>query len=138
MDIQKMAELTSHYDDMDEGEILEVHNRFSSLTEEGRMALNDVIARRGIDLDNMQQEINEEIFERVEKEKEREDKKDKRDSRFFKIFLFIGTPLIIVGALLSPERSYETLVETITQILALALILWVVYVIRRKGKKKKP
>jgi hypothetical protein len=45
LDAQKIAELTSYYEGMDDWQIEEMHSKFDSLTIEGQLALITVSAR---------------------------------------------------------------------------------------------
>jgi hypothetical protein len=111
MDNHKVSEFAAHYQSLSEWELADIHGKYTSLTEEARAALDAVVADRRIDFEKMRQAEAVEELERAAIEQTKSEKKTKRDSRLFKIFLAVGLPIIILGALLRPERAYETLIS---------------------------
>lgn len=136
MDNAKVLQFVEHYNSLDEWEFLEVHGRRSSLTEEALVALDQVIAQRGIDLSRMQ-EVQAEEFERESTcAEEQRRQAEVRDSRYLRIFWVIAIPLTILGALFRPEHFLETLVSILTQAIILGLAYWGYLKLKRSRKHK--
>jgi len=84
-------------------------------TPEACIALDQVVAKRGIDLAKLKQIEAEEWARKTAYENEQELLAKKKEARYFKWFLIIGTPIIIFGALFRTEKFYETVVSTLVQ-----------------------
>lgn len=136
MDTRRVAEFEERYQRLDEWELADIYAKYGSLTEEARAALDGVIQSRNIDLDKMRQQEASEELHRAEIEQERYEKWKKRDAFLSKIFLVIGLPIAIAGALLRPERAYETFISTLVQAVGLGLVAWVVLAIKRSRSKR--
>lgn len=121
MNNTKVSQFVEHYNSLDEWELLEIHRRRTSLTEEAIAALDKVITPRGTDLVKMQKVETEESERKTAYAEEQRKKSEIRDSRYLKIFWMIAIPLTIFGALFRPERFLETLVSTLTQAILLGL-----------------
>jgi hypothetical protein len=133
----KVAEFSAHYQSLNEGELADLHDRASSLTEEARMALDAVITNRGIDPEKMRQEAMKEDLDYIAKETVREEERKKRDARHTKIWIAISIPIVVLGMIFRPERTYETLISTITQVLVIVFAAWVVLAIKRSLSRRK-
>jgi hypothetical protein len=136
MDEQRVAEFIARYQGMEKWEIAELHARASSLTEEARTALDAVISGKNIDIEDIRQKEEEENSLCAEKERVLAEKKKRRDARLFKAFLVVGTPLIVLQALLRPESAYETFVSTLVQVVGVSIAAWVMFAIKRALNKK--
>lgn len=138
MNKEQIAALVAHYQEMDEWEIADLYARASSLTEEGRHALATVISQRKIDVQKIREQGLAEERALLEQERIREQKRKARDARWFRIMLIVIIPLIVLSALLRPEKSWETLVSSLVQALGVTAIALVFLKLRRafEGKKK--
>jgi hypothetical protein len=137
MDTSRVAEFEERYRQLDEWELADIYAKYSTLTDEARAALDGVIRDRNIDLAKMRQQEATEELHRAEVEHVRYERWKKRDAFLLKVFVAIGLPIAIVGALLRPERAYETFVSTLVQTAGLGLVAWVVLAIKRSRSKRK-
>lgn len=138
MNNQQITTLVAHYQEMDEWEIADLYARASSLTEEGRHALATVISHRKIDVQRIHEQRLTAERALLEQERMREQKRKARDARWFKIMLIVTIPLIVLSALLRPEKTWETFVSSLVQALGVVAIALVFLRLRRafEGKKK--
>jgi len=124
MNNAKVAEFSTRYMCLTEWELADLDARRSSLTEEACIALDAVLANRTIDLKKVRQIEAEEETKQAALEVRKVGKRQTRDARVIKIFLVVGIPIIIFGALFRPERFLETLVSTGVQVVFLGFIYW--------------
>lgn len=136
MDTRRLADFEERYRRLDEWELADIYAKYGSLTDEARAALDGVIRSRNIDLDNLRQQEATEELHRAEMEQKIYEKWKKRDAFLLKISLALGVAIAIVGALLSPERAYETFISTLVQAVGLGLLAWVVLAIKRSRSKR--
>lgn len=134
MDKHKLAEFSAHYQRLDDGEIVDLHARASSLTEEARTALDAVMADRGIDPEKIRQEVAKEARDYAAKERAREEESTKREDRASKIWIRISLLLIILIAILRPP---DFLGGTIMLLVFLFLVYYGVPSIGRYLRRKK-
>lgn len=131
MDKQKIDEFVERYECMGEWEIAAIHAKEKDLTDEARAAIAAVMSKRGIDLAAIQERARHEDSARSEKEKIRTEKKRSRDARIYKAFLIIAVPIVVLGAFLRPERALETFVSSLVQVAGIALIGWLLLMLKR-------
>lgn len=136
MDKDKVAEFAARYQRLSEWELADIHARSATLTEEARAALVAVTADRGIDLKKLRQEEAAEEVERAAVEQANAEKKERRDARLFKILLVIGLPIVVLGALLRPERTYETFISALVQGVGLVVLAWIILMFKRSRNKR--
>ncbi len=124
MDETRVSGFADHYRRLDEWELADIHGRQETLTEEAKEALARVVAERGVSLSGIEAAKKAEGEAEQRAEAEREEKAKRRDARWFKISLWIGIPLIVLGGIFRPERSWEVFVSTTTQTILLVAILY--------------
>ncbi len=129
-------QLKAHYRQLSEWELLDIHSRSSTLTDEARAALSEVIAERKIDLQRLRQEEAHEERARAAAEDAKEKKRDRRDAFLFKWFLIIGLPIIAIGAFLRPDRAIEAFASALVQGIGLFVIAWLALKVKRRMGKK--
>ena len=134
MDMRKVTTLTAHYKNMNEDEIALLHAN-PNLTDEARLALNNVISTRKIDLATIRQEDAEEQFQIDESRKRIVAAKEKRNASFLKWLFIIGIPIVILGAIFRPERAIETLISTAMQGALILVLAWIISSVKRKKDK---
>lgn len=126
----------AHYREVSEWELLDIHSRSSTLTDDARIALAEVVAERKIDLQKLRQEESAEERARAAVESEKKKKWDQRDALLFKWFLIISLPIIVVWAFLRPDRAVEAFVSSLVQGIGLCLVAWLVMKLKRRLRKK--
>jgi len=134
----RVAEFVAHYERLDDFAIADLFNRRHSLTSDAQAALDLVAQARQLNLSAVRNEMAREQEAIVEAERQREASWKRRDAFWFKVCLWVGIPLLGLGLVFQPERTYQTLVSTIVQVICLVLIAWVVLRIKRavSGKRK--
>jgi hypothetical protein len=73
----------------------------------------------------------------AESARARVEKLEARDARWLKIAWVIGGPLLVLGLLLRPEKTWADLVATATQAVLLAAVSYLVFRFRKRGRKRK-
>lgn len=138
MDSTRIEEFSARYEMLDQWEIAELHSRRNSLTPEACIALDQVVAKRGIDLAKLEQIEAAELAQKTAYENEQELLAQKKEARYLKWFLIIGTPIIIFGALFRTEKIYETVVSTLVQGVLIGLIYWAYLKFKRPRNQRRP
>lgn len=138
MDSTRIEEFSARYETLDQWEIAELHSRRKSLTPEACIALDQVVAKRGIDLAKLVQIEAEELARETAYENQQELLAKKKETRYFKWFLIIGIPIIIFGALFRTEKFYETVVSTLVQGAFIGLIYWAYLKFKHSRNQRKP
>ena len=138
MDSSKIAAFSAHYESLSEWELYDIDAKRATLTEEARIALDQTLSRRGIDLATLKEVEAAEFAQQATYEQEQQIKAEKRDARYFKFFLIVGLPVVISGALFRTERFYETLISSLVQAGIIGLLYWGYLKFKRSRNQRKP
>jgi uncharacterized membrane protein len=138
MDRDKVAEFSANYETLGEWELFDINSRRATLTEEARIALDQTISKRGIDLAKLKEVEAAELTQQAEYEQQQQLKAEKRDARYFKFFLIIGLPIIILGALFRTDQVLETLVSSLVQVGVIGVLYWGYLKFKRSRNQRRP
>ena len=129
--------LLKRYRGMDARDISELQGRASDLTDAARTALATVIDERRIDLQGVRDQRVIEEREMAEIARAHVEKLEARDARWLKIAWIIGGPLLVLGLILRPEKTWADLVSTATQVVLLSAVSYLVFRFRRRRRNSK-
>jgi hypothetical protein len=132
MDKQAASQFIQHYSSVPEEELVRLHASKSALVEEAQFALDEVVARRGVNVEAIRASNEAEDQAAVEAEKVVHERRRNRDATIYKWFLWVFGPIIVIVTLLRPERAWETLVSTVVQVLCIGAVAWLVVRFRRR------
>lgn len=135
MDEQKIRDFTKRYESLDESVLASIHDKQSDLVDEARVALAEVVSRRGIDFEVIREEAKKEYSEYARKTKIITDKKRARDSKITKILLIISIPFFVIGMFVQPNTTLRLVVAVIIQGAALVLFWWLIVAVKRFLKR---
>jgi len=124
MDEAKVVMLAAHYRTLDEWELASIYEKSATLTDEAKEALTQVAKERRLSLPDMVAARRTEIAEAASDKEDQDQKSMDSFDRWSKRVMLAFLLLAVVGALLRPERSWETLVSTLTQVLLLTAVLY--------------
>ena len=136
MNEELFAELVARYQSMDEWQIAELDAKKESLTEEARIALRGVVLDRKINLSVLKKEKRIEEKTDAEVEEIKKIKKEKWNENLEKWMVIVGIPIIAIGTIFRPDRSYEIFLSTLIKGVYFTLFVVVIYGGRRLFRKK--
>jgi hypothetical protein len=125
MDREKILEFENRYSLLHEEDLERLDASKKELSSEARIALDIVLTKRNINLDeirtfNLVQDKNV-----AAKEDASRARSTKRMNSFVKWFLILATPFVVLQLVINPERFWVTLVSSLVQALGLALLVFI-------------
>lgn len=133
-----VAQFSTRYEALSEWELYDIDARRATLTEEARIALDQTLSKRGIDLARLKELEVTELAQQANYKQEQQIKAEKRDARNFKYLLIVGIPVVIFGAIFRTERFYETLISSLVQVGVIGLLYWAYLKFKHSRNRRKP
>jgi len=132
MNKEQLQFFMSRYDGLSSDELAEIDGKRENLVEEATAALDEIIKKRGIKPKEIREEI---LADSTIKTKRISEKPTSSSKRVLWIFLAVGVLAGVVSLLRSPEKFYETLVSSLTQVVLLVAFGWAFIKIRDRLRK---
>ena len=137
MDREKILEFENRYSLLHEEDLERLDANKKELSSEARIALDIVLTKRKIDLDEIRASYLAEDKKATAKDAASRARSAQRTNSFLKCFLILATPFVVLQIAINPERFWITLVSSLVQVLGFALIAFIIWKIKNRFAKSK-